>query len=33
VPMIVLYELSILLAVAFGRSSEPASDHVISAEG
>jgi sec-independent protein translocase protein TatC len=33
VPMIVLYELSILLAVAFGRPSEPASDQVVSAEG
>jgi sec-independent protein translocase protein TatC len=32
-PMIVLYELSILLAVAFGRPSEPASDQVVSAEG
>ena len=33
VPMIVLYELSILLAVAFGRSSEEVSDRVVSAEG
>jgi sec-independent protein translocase protein TatC len=33
VPMIVLYELSILLVVAFGRPSEPASDQVVSAEG
>jgi sec-independent protein translocase protein TatC len=33
VPMIVLYELSILLAVAFGRPSEEVSDRVVSAEG
>jgi sec-independent protein translocase protein TatC len=33
VPMIVLYELSILLAVAFGRPSEDVSDQVVSAEG
>jgi sec-independent protein translocase protein TatC len=33
VPMIVLYELSILLAVAFGRPSESHSDQVVSAEG
>jgi sec-independent protein translocase protein TatC len=33
VPMIVLYELSILLAVAFGRPSEEGSDQVVSAEG
>ncbi len=33
VPMIVLYELSILLAVAFGRPAEDLSDRVASAEG
>lgn len=33
VPMIVLYELSILLAVAFGRPSEEVPDQVVSAEG
>jgi sec-independent protein translocase protein TatC len=33
VPMIVLYELSILLAVAFGRPSEEVSDQIVSAEG
>ena len=33
VPMIVLYELSILLAVAFGRPSEEVPDRVVSAEG
>ncbi|HEY2603391.1 MAG TPA: twin-arginine translocase subunit TatC [Thermoleophilaceae bacterium] len=33
VPMIVLYELSILLAVAFGRPSEEVSDRIVSAEG
>jgi sec-independent protein translocase protein TatC len=33
VPMIVLYELSILLAVAFGRPSEEVPDRVASAEG
>ena len=33
VPMIVLYELSILLAVAFGRPSEEVSDRIASAEG
>jgi sec-independent protein translocase protein TatC len=33
VPMIALYELSILLAVAFGRPSEEVSDQVVSAEG
>ena len=33
VPMIVLYELSILLAVAFGRPSEDVSDRIVSAEG
>jgi sec-independent protein translocase protein TatC len=33
VPMIVLYELSILLASAFGRPSEDVSDQVVSAEG
>jgi sec-independent protein translocase protein TatC len=33
VPMIVLYELSILLAVAFGRPAEDVSDRVASAEG
>ena len=33
VPMIVLYELSILLVVAFGRPSEDVSDQVLSAEG
>jgi sec-independent protein translocase protein TatC len=33
VPMIALYELSILLAVAFGRPSEEVSDQIISAEG
>jgi len=33
VPMIVLYELSILLAVAFGRPAEDVSDRIASAEG
>src|ERR671930_560790 len=33
VPLIVLYELSILLAVAFGRPSEEVSDRIVSAEG
>jgi sec-independent protein translocase protein TatC len=33
VPMIVLYELSILLAVAFGRPSDEVSDRIVSAEG
>jgi sec-independent protein translocase protein TatC len=33
VPMIALYELSILLAVAFGRPAEDVSDRVASAEG
>ena len=33
VPMIALYELSILLAVAFGRPAEDLSDRVASAEG
>jgi sec-independent protein translocase protein TatC len=33
VPMIVLYELSILLAAAFGRPSEEVSDQIVSAEG
>src|SRR5919197_4923195 len=33
VPMIVLYELSILLAVAFGRPSEEVPDRIASAEG
>jgi sec-independent protein translocase protein TatC len=33
VPMIALYELSILLAVAFGRPSEEVPDRVASAEG
>jgi sec-independent protein translocase protein TatC len=33
VPMIVLYELSILLAVAFGRPSEEVPDQIVSAEG
>jgi sec-independent protein translocase protein TatC len=33
VPMIVLYELSILLATAFGRPAEDVSDRVASAEG
>lgn len=33
VPMIVLYELSILLTSAFGRPSEEVSDQVVSAEG
>src|SRR5438874_3356908 len=33
VPMIVLYELSILLAVAFGGPSEEVSDRIASAEG
>jgi len=33
VPLIVLYELSILLAVAFGRPSGEAADRVASAEG
>ncbi|HEY1597148.1 MAG TPA: twin-arginine translocase subunit TatC [Thermoleophilaceae bacterium] len=33
VPMIVLYELSILLAVAFGRPSEEVSEQIVSAEG
>ncbi len=33
VPMIVLYELSILLAVAFGRPTEEVSDRIASAEG
>lgn len=33
VPMIVLYELSILLASAFGRPSEEVSDRIVSAEG
>ena len=33
VPMIVLYELSILLAVAFGRPSEDVPERVASAEG
>jgi sec-independent protein translocase protein TatC len=33
VPMIVLYELSILLASAFGRPSEEVSDQIVSAEG
>jgi sec-independent protein translocase protein TatC len=33
VPMIVLYELSILLAVAFGRPAEEVSDRIASAEG
>jgi sec-independent protein translocase protein TatC len=33
VPMIVLYELSILLAVAFGRPSEEVSEQIASAEG
>src|SRR5947199_668334 len=33
VPMIVLYELSILLAVAFGRPSGEVSDRIASAEG
>jgi sec-independent protein translocase protein TatC len=33
VPMIVLYELSILLAVAFGRPSKEVSDQIVSAEG
>ena len=31
--MIVLYELSILLAVAFGRPTEEVSDRIASAEG
>ena len=33
VPMIVLYELSILLAVAFGRPTEEVSDRIAAAEG
>jgi sec-independent protein translocase protein TatC len=33
VPMIALYELSILLAIAFGRPAEDVSDRVVSAEG
>jgi sec-independent protein translocase protein TatC len=33
VPLVVLYELSILLSVAFGRSSTEASDRLASAEG
>jgi sec-independent protein translocase protein TatC len=33
VPMILLYELSILLAVAFGRPSDEVSDRIVSAEG
>jgi sec-independent protein translocase protein TatC len=33
VPMIALYELSILLAVAFGRPAEDVSDRIASAEG
>jgi sec-independent protein translocase protein TatC len=33
VPMIVLYELSILLAVVFGRPTEEVSDRIASAEG
>lgn len=33
VPMIALYELSILLTVAFGRRAEDVSDRVVSAEG
>ena len=33
VPMIVLYELSILLTVAFGRRREEVSDQIVSAEG
>jgi sec-independent protein translocase protein TatC len=33
VPLVLLYELSILLAVAFGRPAEEVSDRVVSAEG
>jgi Sec-independent protein secretion pathway component TatC len=33
VPMLALYELSILLAVAFGRRAEDVSDRIASAEG
>jgi sec-independent protein translocase protein TatC len=33
VPLVVLYELSILLSVAFGRSSAEAADRLASAEG
>jgi sec-independent protein translocase protein TatC len=33
VPMVALYELSILLAVAFGRPAEDVSDRIASAEG
>src|SRR5919204_817101 len=32
-PLVLLYELSILLAVAFGRPAEEVSDRVVSAEG